>query len=78
MLITEPSRNEWFNRGPGTSTSYQPNDGGFEVRRRDWKVLLQTIAESGWCKGWWDQRTIYVVRIPTPSFLAIKMIKLNS
>jgi hypothetical protein len=63
MLITEPSRSEWFNRGPGASTSYQSGHGGFEVRRKDWKVLLRALAEGGWNKEWWDQRTVYIVRI---------------
>ncbi|KAF8484420.1 hypothetical protein JB92DRAFT_2821400 [Gautieria morchelliformis] len=64
MLITEPSRSEWFNRGPVASTSYQSGSGGFEVRRKDWKALLRALAESGWNKEWWDQRTVYIERLP--------------
>ncbi|KAF8589649.1 hypothetical protein K439DRAFT_1383226 [Ramaria rubella] len=64
MLISEPSRSEWFNRGPNATTSYQSQNGGFEVRRKDWETLLQTFVGGVWNKEWWDCRTVYIERLP--------------
>lgn len=78
MLITEPSRNEWFSHSLGTSNPHQQDNGGFEVRRKDWKVILQALVDNVWTKEWWDQRTIYIVRIYILHWASIKIIELNS
>lgn len=63
MLITEPSRNEWRNRGhdhdsPGANKFHA---GGFEVRRKDWESVLRDLESARWTKEWWSQRTVYMV-----------------
>jgi len=62
MLISEPSRNPWFDRGPGGSSSTQYQSGGFEIRRKDWENVLKTLADGGWTKDRWDHCTVYLVR----------------
>jgi hypothetical protein len=59
MLTTEPSR--VVQQRPWGFNHF--SDGGFEVRRKDWKVLLGALAEGGWNREWWEQRTVYIVRI---------------
>ncbi|KAF8520775.1 hypothetical protein BU17DRAFT_46252 [Hysterangium stoloniferum] len=59
MMIAEPSRNMWFGRN-----AYEPQDSGFEIRRRDWQAVLETCTGSERKKDEWDQYTIYIERIP--------------
>lgn len=51
MTIREPSRRN------SSASSW------FEVRRKDWKDIIQFVQQQKWTEEWWNIRTVYVVSI---------------
>ena len=57
IALVEPDTNSW--RNGSSSSSGSMDDGGYEVRRRDWEGLTERVRR--YTRYMWDERTVYVV-----------------
>ncbi|KAL5487587.1 hypothetical protein ACEPAI_5695 [Sanghuangporus weigelae] len=58
LIISEPSSSSWMRK----SRSYTENEGGFEVRRRDWRSISDRVRK--YTSFHWESRTVYVENLP--------------
>ncbi|KAI5117043.1 hypothetical protein M0805_007900 [Coniferiporia weirii] len=64
MAVIEPDQNAWFARGDDNGSGAGPSEqeGGFEVRRRDWEKTRERIRK---CTAFqWDNKTVYIENLP--------------
>ncbi|KAI6024503.1 hypothetical protein EDC04DRAFT_2573964 [Pisolithus marmoratus] len=61
MLVSAPSSSVWYGTG---KTSRKKDVGGYEVRRRDWEMLLDHPLRN-LSPEQWDERTLYMECVPT-------------
>lgn len=56
MLMSSPSRAVWY----GRNMSQHDAVGGYEVRLKDWRSILDRAGNS--TRQEWEARTLYIVR----------------
>ncbi|KAL5529925.1 hypothetical protein ACEPAF_6182 [Sanghuangporus sanghuang] len=58
LIVAEPSSSGWIRK----TRNYTENEGGFEVRRRDWPNVRDRVRK--YTSFHWDSRTVYAESLP--------------